>query len=292
MAPLRRYLRITKHSVLEVRIYLDRPADAEAWLLKRDDPALPRVIEAIRPLVLPKLREENERGRGRGSAKSKKKGVKDVVVEDDFEVSIFLTDLSSRHSVLTKQKIFKDKARIQSNSGKLTNWLTSGTSDQPVVINEDGADPIVIREEDDDEPINLADIPAADQPGKQPKRSARQRRRRNEDEDAALSNRSDSEGSDLFVPEPTNRRRTKARTQDEDQDSDEEPHADDKKKLGLNTSYDGFSIYGCILCLVIKRRGARNVAGPSGANSSQAMLENWVSTQAVAEQLDDDEDAM
>lgn len=203
-----------------------------------------------------------------------------------------MTDLSSRHSVLTKQKIFKDKARIQSNSGKLTNWLTSGTSDQPVVINEDGADPIVIREEDDDEPINLADIPAADQSGKQPKRSARQRRRRNEDEDAALSNRSDSEGSDLFVPEPTNRRRTKAHTQDEDQDSDEETHADDKKKLGLNTSYDGFSIYGRILCLVIKRRGARNVAGPSGANSSQAMLENWVSTQAVAEQLDDDEDTM
>lgn len=83
MAPLRRYLRITKHSILEVRIYLDRPADAEAWLLKRGDPALPRVIQAIRPLVLPKLREENERGsgRGRGGAKSKKKGVKDVVIE-------------------------------------------------------------------------------------------------------------------------------------------------------------------------------------------------------------------
>jgi hypothetical protein len=80
MAPLRRYLRITKYSVLEVRIYLDRPANADAWLLKRGNPALPRVIQAIRPLVLPKLREENERGKGRG-AKSKKKGVKDVVVE-------------------------------------------------------------------------------------------------------------------------------------------------------------------------------------------------------------------
>ena len=88
MAPLRRYLRITKHSVLEVRIYLERPADAGAWLLKRDDPALPRVIEAIRPLVLPKLREENERGRGRGSAKSKKKGVKDVVVEGKLHGSL------------------------------------------------------------------------------------------------------------------------------------------------------------------------------------------------------------
>lgn len=81
MAPLRRYLRITKHSVLEVRIYLDRPADAEAWLLKRDNPALPRVIQAIRPLVLPKLREENERGKSRTGVKAKKKGVKDVVVE-------------------------------------------------------------------------------------------------------------------------------------------------------------------------------------------------------------------
>lgn len=91
MAPLRRYLRITKHSVLEVRIYLDRPADAEAWLLKGDDPALPRVIQAVRPLVLPKLREENERGKGKGGARAKKKGVKDVVVEGQCNANIDLT---------------------------------------------------------------------------------------------------------------------------------------------------------------------------------------------------------
>lgn len=78
MAPIRRYLRITKHSVLEVRIYLDNPAHTESWLLRRNDPALPRVIEAVRPLVLPKLREENERASGKkGKAK---KGVKDIVV--------------------------------------------------------------------------------------------------------------------------------------------------------------------------------------------------------------------
>jgi hypothetical protein len=86
---------------------------------------------------------------------------------DDFEVSIFLTELSSRHSVLTKQKIFKDKARIQSNSGKLTGWLTTGTSDQPVVINEDSADPIVIREEEDADQVNLSDIPEAKEVRKQ-----------------------------------------------------------------------------------------------------------------------------
>jgi hypothetical protein len=78
MAPIRRYLRITKYSVLECRIYLDNPALAESWLLNSRSPVLPRVIESVRPLVLPKLREENERSKSKGG---KKKGVKDVVIE-------------------------------------------------------------------------------------------------------------------------------------------------------------------------------------------------------------------
>jgi hypothetical protein len=78
MAPIRRYLRITKYSVLECRIYLDNPALAESWLLNPRNPILPRVIESVRPFVLPKLREENERSKGKSK---QKKGVKDVVVE-------------------------------------------------------------------------------------------------------------------------------------------------------------------------------------------------------------------
>lgn len=78
MAPIRRYLRITKYSVLECRIYVENPALAESWLLNPRDPVLPRVIQSVRPLVLPKLREENERSRAKGG---KKKGVKDVIVE-------------------------------------------------------------------------------------------------------------------------------------------------------------------------------------------------------------------
>jgi hypothetical protein len=78
MAPIRRYLRITKYSVLECRIYLDNPALAETWLLNPRNPVLPRVIESVRPLVLPKLREESERSKSKGK---KKKNVKDVVVE-------------------------------------------------------------------------------------------------------------------------------------------------------------------------------------------------------------------
>jgi hypothetical protein len=81
MAPIRRYLRITKYSVLEVRIYLENPAHSETWLLRRNDPALPRLIESVRPLVLPKLREENERARGN---KKSKKNIKDVVIRGGF----------------------------------------------------------------------------------------------------------------------------------------------------------------------------------------------------------------
>lgn len=76
MAPIRRYLRITKHSVLECRIYLDTPSDSR-WLLEGQQPVLPRVFAAIRHLVLPKLREENERL----WARKKSKPVKDVVKE-------------------------------------------------------------------------------------------------------------------------------------------------------------------------------------------------------------------
>jgi len=82
MAPIRRYLRITRYSVLECRIYLDNPTLAETWLLKPSDPALPRVIEAVRPLVLPKLREENEKAKRKGSKKNR--GTKDTVRQGLF----------------------------------------------------------------------------------------------------------------------------------------------------------------------------------------------------------------
>ncbi len=84
MAPIRRYLRITKYSVLECRIYLDNPALAQSWLLHPRDPVLPRVIESVRPLVLPKLREEQERERSK--KKSKKRSIRDVVVQGGYGI--------------------------------------------------------------------------------------------------------------------------------------------------------------------------------------------------------------
>jgi len=190
--------------------------------------------------------------------------------QDDFEVSIFLTELSSRHSVLTQQKRFKDKARIQSNSGKLTNWLGTGASKQPVMVNEDAVPTILLREEDDgDEAIQLADIPEAT------RRSARNLGTTS----SRMSGSSESDGSGWLVEESQNGRL-----------SDAVLPADDEKKFRVDTCYEGFSIYGRILCLVIKRRGVRSQAGAAVAVSSQAMMENWVSTQAAAEPAGADDD--
>lgn len=136
--------------------------------------------------------------------------------------------------------------------------------------------------------MKLADIPSADGQQKKNQSSARSKRKGHRADAAEKSDYSDSENSDLFVSGPRTtgtRPSRRAGSADEDED-DDMPQEDDKKKLGLNTSYDGFSIYGRILCLVVKRRGARIKADEHGTQSSQAMLENWVSTQAAAEQID------
>jgi hypothetical protein len=84
MPPIRRYLRISKFSVLECRIYLDDPSQTQSWLLNPRYRIIPKVIESVRPLVLPKLKEERERSRKKST---KKKGIKDVVFEGRLEVN-------------------------------------------------------------------------------------------------------------------------------------------------------------------------------------------------------------
>ncbi|KAJ5095719.1 hypothetical protein NUU61_005075 [Penicillium alfredii] len=147
MAPIRRYLRVSKFSVLECRIYLDNPSDSR-WLLNPRDPVLPRVFAAIRPLVLPKLREENERL----FARKKSKPVKDVIAEDEFEVAIFLRETRTRHSLLTRSKTFhkpdNPDINAEGNSGPSTD--PTGSADAGILVESDG------------EPdLDLHDIPEA-----------------------------------------------------------------------------------------------------------------------------------
>ena len=153
-----------------------------------------------------------------------------------------------------------------SKNGRLT-----GTRDAPVEI-ADAAVPGLVREESDEE-VRIADLPAAGGEGGYGR--------------AGVAKEESGEG--LFVS-------------DGDEDGEEvssgkedkdismgggEGGEDDKKKLSLNTTYDGFSIYGRILCLVVKRKGTvkGKEAAVGSAGSGQAMMEEWISSTQMAEGL-------
>ncbi|KAK4508083.1 hypothetical protein PRZ48_001820 [Zasmidium cellare] len=281
MAPIRRYLRITKYSVLEVRIYLHKPSDA-AWLLSSRDNVLPRIIEEVRPKVLPKLREENENAKKKSG--KKKKGIKDVASQEDFEVSIFLKENSTRHSLITKQKQFSDKPKIKSTGNKLTGWLN--TSDNPIRIDEDKEVPAILQEEDDDL-VELRNIPKV---GANKKRKSVNGEDQDED-DALFVSSSDEETFATQRANPSKRRKkTDEPVEVPDEPNPDDEDQDDKKKLLLDTSYDGFSIYGRILCLIVTRKSKKEPAVMAQTGGSQ-MMEQWVSTQAAQENglLEDDD---
>ena len=282
MSPIRRYLRITKYSVLEVRIYLDKPSDAP-WLLSTRDPVLPRIIDEVRPKVLPKLREENENAKKKGG--KKKKGIKDVASQEDFEVTIFLTELSTRHSLLTKKKQFSDKPKLKSTGNKLTGWL-SNDKKTAIHIRDDEQAPEILQEEEDDV-IELRDIPEADIGSKRKASNADA-----EDAEALFVSSSDEETFQTQRERPSKRRKQASYHNKPARLSDEVEAADDKKKLAMNTSYDGFSIYGRILCLVVKRKGKKAALNSAGAPlGGSQMMEQWVSTQAAQDAgLMEDED--
>jgi hypothetical protein len=284
MAPIRRYLRITKYSVLEVRIYPEKPSDTP-WLLSTRDPVLSRVIDEVRPKVLPKLREENENAKKKGG--KKKKGIRDVGSQEDFEVVMFLTEGLTRHSLITKQKQFAKKPKIQSTGNKLTGWLNN--SENPITLEDNDEPPVGLREEGEDEHA-LADIPEVAGNGK---------RKVNDEllDDDPLFVSSDDEGTFQTQRVAPSKRRKATKRRGNRADSDEEAEAepgaeDDKKKLALNTTYDGFSIYGRILCLIVKRKGKKAAQGAPGAPvGGSQMMEHWVSTQVAQEAglQDDDE---
>lgn len=277
MAPVRRYLRITKYSVLECRIYLENPALVQSWLLNPREPMLPSVIESVRPWVLPKLREERDRARKKSS--NKKKGIKDTVVEgifsrqsteqstlltlsDDFEVSIFLTETSTRHSILTKHKHFHDKSQTRLTSN--TNKMLGADKENPVDL-----DVPVLREQDSDEDVQISDIPVApsDNNSKRP-------RNRPDDEFGASEDETTSAVEvDSDAEEPPQKRLR-------------EDNADDKKKMDMDVSYEGFAIYGRVLCLVVRKRDNPRKRAPGKAASGlqpagQAKMENWITSTQI-----------
>lgn len=219
-------------------------------------------------------------------------------------MSIFLTGTDTRHSILHKTKIFRDKTqtKLTSNSSKLT-----GGDSLDAAIDVDAHVPdVAILAEDDDEPMALDAIPAIDEPAP----ASRPKRRRADtspihvDSDDEEGPSSDSSEDELFVrdsddsdgPPPPKRRRDKV---DKGKDKDETTTAaaeDEKKKMAVDISYEGFAIYGRVLCLVIKRRGAKALASSAGGSrpltgrpGGQAVMENWITSTQLPEGGGEDE---
>lgn len=212
------------------------------------------------------------------------------------------------------------QTRLRSNSSK----LTGASRDAPIDV-EDGAEPgaPILREDDDDQDaINLADIPTVDETAadQDPTTNRRPKRRRQEttgargqgqeadrssddgdgennmeaiDPDSSADELSSESDAASGRPPPPKRRRGQA------VDVGDRAEGDDKKKMTMDISYEGFAIYGRVLCLVVKRRdGGSSRAGSSAVSSAgrsqtggrpggQAMMENWIaSTQAPAEDAD------
>jgi hypothetical protein len=140
-----------------------------------------------------------------------------------------------------------------------------------------------------------------------------------EDEDGDESASSAGEGTG---GRPSHRSRKRGRDENEgaEQPTDGPQDGGEKKKVAMDISYEGFAIYGRVLCLVVKRRGnagGRSVgavaesgaaasssgsgrataqaagnrgAGAAATGGGQARMENWIaSTQMTpaAEQADE-----
>lgn len=66
--------------------------------------------------------------------------------------------------------------------------------------------------------------------------------------------------------------------------------------MAVDISYEGFAIYGRVLCLVIKRRGPRALASSGGSGrpltgrpGGQAVMENWITSTQLPEAGGEDE---
>lgn len=169
---------------------------------------------------------------------------------------------------------------MESNSSKLI-----GETDS-VPVDVDAEDQTAVLEEDESE-VRLADIPLVETATR---RSKRQRGRPIRDDDESEASGDDETASPIEIDSDTEappHKRHRARRGSSEDGAGEN---DDKKKLALDVSYDGFAIYGQVLCLVVKRRETgrpvQHAAGGGGVNArgrpeGQAMMENWISSTQI-----------
>ena len=219
------------------------------------------------------------------------------------------------------------QTKLTSNSSKLVGESREAPIDVDNSLLQEAAESElpILREESEDRDISLQDIPAVDETsGPFGTTNQRPKRRRAEtithdqghesgqssdaddvaveihDTDSSSDElfvaREDPDNSDAGVEPPPKRRKDKATTETT------EPH-DDKKKLAIDISYEGFAIYGRVLCLVVKRRGGGNRGAAASMTMSgnkphasqpggQAMMENWITSTQLPDPAAAEDDAL
>ena len=167
----------------------------------------------------------------------------------------------------------KEKGGLGTLNGKLT-----GTREEPVEVGN-SAPGLFADESEESEGVRMKDIPAAT--GGEAEHRATLATE--ESQDGLFLSEDSTEGDIGAQKPPSSDGKAKSHVREE-----EDGGEDDKKKLGMDTTYDGFSIYGRILCLVVKRK--TTVKGKEIASSTgQATMEEWItSTQMGEAQMTDE----
>lgn len=188
-----------------------------------------------------------------------------------------MTETSTRHSLIYRTKHFRDKLppKLESNSSK----LIGETDSIPMDVDDEYHAPVL--QEEDEEDVRLSDIPVAETTTR---RSKRQRGMLDPGQDGSEVSEDDETTSAIEIDSDTEappHKRPRAR------ENDGLDASDDKKKLAMDVSYEGFAIYGQVLCLVVKKRASAtttsnsNSGGAKSRPEGQAMMENWISSTQV-----------
>ncbi|KFY23931.1 hypothetical protein V493_05555 [Pseudogymnoascus sp. VKM F-4281 (FW-2241)] len=168
-----------------------------------------------------------------------------------FEVSVFLTETSTRHTVLKRRKIFREPERKGANADTDPNAPA----------------PLLRVEEDDD--VVIQDVPPAREDTNNPSPTRRSKRTRpTKVADTLFIADSDASTSDLDSPPPKRARSAAPLGAAEEEEQDE-------KKMAMRSEYDGYGIYGRVLCLIVTKTAAKDGTGGGGGRE---VMEEWIAS--------------
>ena len=200
---------------------------------------------------------------------------------DEYEVAIFLRESRTRHSLLTKHKVFQnDPAKTKTHANSNTAGSTTGTGD-------------VLVESDSESELQLRDIPQAsakdggDNGDGDVEVDGTARSRNRTQEAVVIEDDSDGDDDDGDDSSNGNQRASKKRRTNELRDESEmnlSSEAGEDKKLRFHTDYENFNMCGWVLCLLITRRDVKGKSRASNvsedSSNRQALMEEWISAPA------------